>query len=213
MSELSVKTPYPRQISCVGAFPARTSQWRDFRRDWRVIAPDFSLSSCESLTSWHPASLSWRTSQMSLLSGFQPFSERFPAAGIMLDGAVYPHERWEPHTAENGGSAWLGRQSWPTPTANDAKNNTLPPAARTRYSLPGMLLRQGERGRINPAFVEGLMGFPPGWTELTDGQLARAKRGTQQNPPQPLSCNPTSLKSNGRESEALETPSSHSART
>jgi len=29
--------------------------------------------------------------------------------------------------------------------------------------------RTGEEGRLNPAWVESLMGFPPGWTALTDG--------------------------------------------
>lgn len=54
----------------------------------------------------------------------------------------------------------------PTPTANDAKNSTLPPSQRGRQSLVGELMRQGERGHLNPAFSEWLMGFPIGYTAL-----------------------------------------------
>lgn len=54
----------------------------------------------------------------------------------------------------------------PTPTANDAKNATLPPAAGARDSLPGALIRQGASGSLNPLWVELLMGFPPGWTDM-----------------------------------------------
>jgi hypothetical protein len=54
----------------------------------------------------------------------------------------------------------------PTPTANDAKNITLPPSQYGRDSLPGWLLRSGCQGCLNPQFIEEMMGFPIGWTEL-----------------------------------------------
>ncbi len=53
----------------------------------------------------------------------------------------------------------------PTPIANDAKNATLPPAAKKRDSIPGALIREGISGSLNPVWVEWLMGFPPGWTD------------------------------------------------
>ena len=56
-------------------------------------------------------------------------------------------------------------QMFPTPTANDAKNATLPPGAGKRDSLPGELIRSGVSGSLNPLWVEWLMGFPPGWTD------------------------------------------------
>ena len=56
-------------------------------------------------------------------------------------------------------------QMFPTPTANDAKNATLPPGAGKRDSLPGELIRSGASGSLNPLWVEWLMGFPPGWTD------------------------------------------------
>jgi hypothetical protein len=57
---------------------------------------------------------------------------------------------------------------YPTPAAQDAKNSTLPPSQRERDSVPGALLRSGEKpgGQMNPDWVEWLMGLPIGWTDL-----------------------------------------------
>lgn len=77
-------------------------------------------------------------------------------------------------------------QAWPTPTSTDHKGSTRPgqrvgqmsEAAEQRFQTP----RAGAKGpagedsthggqprgkRLNPAFVEWLMGFPTGWTNLT----------------------------------------------
>lgn len=53
-----------------------------------------------------------------------------------------------------------------TPTAQDAKNSTLPVSQRDRDSIPGNLLQQGQTGQLSPLFVEWLMGYPEGWTDL-----------------------------------------------
>lgn len=55
---------------------------------------------------------------------------------------------------------------WATPAAQDYKNAALPPSKATRATLPGDLLRGGVHGYLNPAWVELLMGVPPGWTAL-----------------------------------------------
>ena len=55
---------------------------------------------------------------------------------------------------------------YPTPTTNDAKNATLPPSQADRDSIPGRLIQEGCSGKLNPQWVEWLMGFPPGWTDL-----------------------------------------------
>ncbi len=59
----------------------------------------------------------------------------------------------------------VARAFLPTPTASqEAKNSTLPPSQMKRDNLAGYLLRNGERGQLNPEWVEWLMGFPAGWT-------------------------------------------------
>ena len=55
---------------------------------------------------------------------------------------------------------------FPTPTAHNAKNATLPPSQADRDSIPGRLIQEGCSGKLNPQWVEWLMGFPPGWTDL-----------------------------------------------
>ena len=58
---------------------------------------------------------------------------------------------------------------WPTPTASqEAKNATLPVSQINRDNLAGALLRAGEKrgGQLNPEWVEWLMGYPEGWTDL-----------------------------------------------
>ena len=57
---------------------------------------------------------------------------------------------------------------FPTPLATDANNTSLPPSQIKRAGMAGELLRAGVTGKINPEYVEWLMGFPIGWTELED---------------------------------------------
>lgn len=58
------------------------------------------------------------------------------------------------------------RRIYPTPTANDAKNATLPPSQCDRDSVPGALMRDGVTGSLNADWVEWLMGYHQGWTDI-----------------------------------------------
>lgn len=68
--------------------------------------------------------------------------------------------------------------NWPTATANDHKGSSQPgqrrgqlrEAAEQKYSVgrqaqeeSGGELQKGSTRRLNPGFVEWLMGFPSGW--------------------------------------------------
>lgn len=57
---------------------------------------------------------------------------------------------------------------YPTPTVNDSKNVTLPPSQIKHDNLPRHLLRDGapSGSKLNPTWVEWLMGWVPGWTSL-----------------------------------------------
>ena len=70
--------------------------------------------------------------------------------------------------------------AWPTPCASDWKSRST--SAHLTNSRP---LREvapsGKSAPLNPAWVEVLMGFPPGWTELDPeerGRLAAERRST-----------------------------------
>jgi hypothetical protein len=65
------------------------------------------------------------------------------------------------------------RQAWPTPTAGIHRSGQTSEATATKNSRPLQeRVERGGQGRLNPAWVEALMGFPAGWT-LTDGQPLR----------------------------------------
>tara|TARA_S200002703_G_scaffold5417_1_gene6291 strand:+ start:702 stop:1463 length:762 start_codon:yes stop_codon:yes gene_type:complete len=74
------------------------------------------------------------------------------------------------------------RKLLPTPTVNDAKNSTLPPSQEDRDSIPGYLLSHGEEpgGQLNPDWVEWLMGWPIGWTDLGPLVMDRFQEWQQQ---------------------------------
>ena len=63
---------------------------------------------------------------------------------------------------------------WPTPTASDATGGRA-------YSKPpsregGFLLKEITPGALNPVFVEWLMGFPLGWTDLRPLAMRRFRQ-------------------------------------
>lgn len=64
-------------------------------------------------------------------------------------------------------------QFWATPTAQDHKNYTLPPSVLGWDSVPGNLLGLKYAEYYNPAWLEQLMGLPPGWTS-PDGRRGKA---------------------------------------
>jgi len=76
-----------------------------------------------------------------------------------------------------GPSLGIAVRMWPTPTAGDSKGsgsrNTATSKAHPGISLTDAVLGDGGRGRIdagnsgrlNPEWVEWLMGFPIGWTD------------------------------------------------
>jgi hypothetical protein len=60
-------------------------------------------------------------------------------------------------------------QMWPTPTVDDA-NNVNPKPNRFRGLVAAVNETSGNGGKLNPTWVEWLMGFPLGWTDLEDSE-------------------------------------------
>ena len=57
-------------------------------------------------------------------------------------------------------------QKWPTPTAADAYTHALKSSQQTPGSRHSLNLPSAAGGKLNPTWVEWLMGFPTGWTDL-----------------------------------------------
>ena len=231
---------------------ARTSRSRGGARVLRAHARGSGESSQGSFARFDPDTSSWKTPQLSLLGGLEPYLETWPRWGSLRSGVCWERTRLELRTSgigsgllptplstlgSNGGpnqrdsrgrhGLQMAAMTWPTPTsscggkeppgktgrklatvvhwptptvsgnhnrkgsskkagdglatsvlaaetlyptpcAQDAKNSTLPASQTERSSIPGHLLRSGEKpgGQLNPTWVEWLMGWPLGWTDL-----------------------------------------------
>ena len=99
-------------------------------------------------------------------------SETCPSWGMMQDGAC-----WELGTSARPIKE-IGCGFWPTPQAQDAKNvNQTKSAYQT---LPKTMLKREGSGRLNPPWVEWLMGWPIGWTDLKPLETDRFQQWQQQ---------------------------------
>lgn len=108
---------------------------------------DFGLNSPELLARWDPATLSWKTSELSLHGESIKFSGPWPTSGTMQNGRLSRRPPWAPRISENASS------SWPTPRANDLEKRGDFNAADPRNGLPGATkawatprAEDGERG-------------------------------------------------------------------
>lgn len=85
---------------------------------------------------------------------------RSPGAGDGARGAQHPDKR-------KGHGLRLQDQILATPTARDWKSGAASLATLERNSRP---LTEQLGGRLNPRFVEQMMSFPAGWTDLKDSE-------------------------------------------
>ena len=131
-------------------------------RGLMVNTADCGASMPDCLAYYDPVTHSLRTFQACLFEDSTACCVTLPRSGSMQSGRLSLRVPWERHIHESACS------SWPTPTANDARNSTLPPSLAERHSVIGALIRYGHIGEANPALWEWLMGFPIGWTDLED---------------------------------------------
>lgn len=142
---------------CLGDSLART-----LASPARATASTESAADCGpkwrgSLARYDHDSRSWRTAQHSLLGGSDEFSETWPRWGTTVGGELFLLPMPALPTAANESG------SWPTPIANDAQKRG---AARVGAGLPGAVEQSTAAGMLNPTWVEWLMGWPLGWTDL-----------------------------------------------
>ena len=96
-----------------GDSPAKTLASLGNERELMANVAGFGVHTREPLTYFDRTSLSWRTSQGSLLVGSDVFSETWPNAGTMRNGTVYARPTSVLRIGESGSSLL------PTPNASD----------------------------------------------------------------------------------------------
>lgn len=168
-----------------GDFLARTSAAQGKAKELMENAAECGDTWPASLAKYDPDSCSWKTAQCLLLGGLAEFSETWPRWGLMRNGECW--ERTTPDLRTCGKDYGL----WPTPCSTDQSDRKV--SARMHETKNGTFKHIGENGtlsqvrlsqvvkhrtpdgvgRMSPDWVEWLMGWPIGHTELKP--LATAK--------------------------------------
>ena len=128
-----------------------------------------------SFAKYDPATHLWKTPQCSLLGDYIEFSETWPKWGMMQNGVC--SERVTPELTTSA----IASGSWPTPCTRDYKGANGPDGltrndGKSRMDqLPNQVAYGGKSTQatktkvnmtLNPSWVEWLMGWPIGWTDL-----------------------------------------------
>jgi len=144
--------PAPR--SSAVASRVKTSVRLDVVPGLQASNQDYGRSSPASFATYNPTTCSWRTCQASLFEDSTEFSETWPMSGTTRNGIAYRHAPSALPIYE------LASGFWPTPVADDTHHRTKP------FSQGGISLSHLIGGPTNPRWLEWLMGFPMGWTDV-----------------------------------------------
>jgi hypothetical protein len=137
-----------------------------------------------------PVTQYWKMYKGTCLLAELPSLEKLPSSGMTQNGVLYRQKAWARLTDETAcllwptpvASDWKPRgpnskhqgvwevvrtrsNLWPTPTTVD----TFTPKSRSNPTLGDAARKaDGNNGKLNPTWIEWLMGFPLGWTDLED---------------------------------------------
>jgi len=142
--------------SFLAAFPARTSALPEKVQASPESAPASGPTWRASLAKFDPDSRSWKTVQLCLLGDSELSSVTWPRSGMTADGQCWAL----PMSALR--IKGTGSGLWPTPTAHNAKEGGF--QSEHDRNTPTLAAQAG--GALNPTWVEWLMGWPLGWTDL-----------------------------------------------
>jgi len=186
MSEPLEQITLSLSMSSQGGSHVKTYQSQGNAKDSRKATDRASgLNTTESFANYDPDTSSWRTCQACLLTVWTVFSETWPKSGTMRSGRCYRQRTWGHRTSDGESSLWptpaqdsvsmrknkykqggmpltTAVMMWHTPTRGDSRG-----AGPNQHTATlGRDIKQKHGGQLNPTWVEWLMGFPPGWTDL-----------------------------------------------
>ena len=143
--------------SLLAGSPVKTSASLDVGLESPGRKADCGSKWPASLVRYDPSTSLWKTRQRSLLGGLITYSEIWPQWGSMRNGECWERINAVPLIDEKEFGSLL-----PTPTTGDAYHR------RNRYKQGGQPLSMALGGKPNPAFIEWLMGWPIGWTTVSN---------------------------------------------
>ncbi len=155
--------------------PARISASPENNSAWTATARDYGRKSLDLLANYDRVSSSWKTSQICLDSDLAEFSGTWPRSGMTRSGTAFQRLTLVPGTVGTE-FGWL-----PTPTksadAKGAPKNRYYGSPTCRSNLREWL-RDGPDDPIfpHPSFVERVMGYPIGHTELPPSETLSSPR-------------------------------------
>jgi hypothetical protein len=178
-----------QQDSHASPFPLQES------KPEQTIAETCGPKPSQYFASYNHDSRTWRTSQVCLLTNtLDEYSETWPKAGLMLDGVCYPQPSAVRPIKGNAYGYLLPTPAaqdwkdancpsehnlWPTASASDWKGSSKAGQRRGQLTDPAMGVIQAG-GKLNPTFVEWLMGWPLGWTDLKPLEMDKFQQWQQQ---------------------------------
>lgn len=184
--------------------PVRTLALQERALDWKGSEAGFFLKSQGLSKKLGLHGFSLKTYRQLELEAQLKFKKNFPPSGMILDGVLYPLPKLGPIIKGKDGFAWptptasgtpdcpaerkrkspsleavvnMEKEKFPTPTAQDFKrrgpNSSQQGLSNTEHFTP-------HGGKLNPTWVEWLMGLNLGHTELrpwvTESCLFKRKR-------------------------------------
>ena len=143
-----------------------------------------------SLAKYDPASHSLKTAQLSLIEDLTGFSLTLPRWGSMLDGECFQRPSLERHTSETEFGLWptpdasCGRRGWSRSIAEQVQSGVKKrkSGATIGSSLawePRLLEDYSLGMRLNPDWLEWLMGWPIAHTELLPLEMGKFREWQQ----------------------------------
>ena len=167
--------------------PVRTSAPQEKEQALPENAAVSGQRSPDLLASYDRATSSWRTSQSYVDGGFQRYSETFPRSGMMRSGTAFLLPTLVRLTAGTASGSSRTQQDgtrtmWPTPGAGDHRDrgHLSQPCIQRRVSMGKQLnlsmVVSLTSGALNPTWVEWLMGYPDGWTDLSASETPSSPR-------------------------------------
>jgi hypothetical protein len=186
-------------MSYLAAFPAKTSAAQAKVPASMESVVDSGSTWRASFAKWNHARSLWRTPQCSLLGDSDEFSETWPKWGSMRNGECLARTTPELYTSAKDSGFW------PTVRASDGERGgrgDLIQAVRGNRNKhfkahPDQRGQaHGERGPLNPAWLEWLMGWPIAWTALAPLETGRFHEWSRQH----SICSPAANDANTQES-------------